>query len=225
VHSQVRQLLRFGRRYPFRLVKRALSPIEIRRYLSAHQPRLLNIGAQTNRPAGWLNIDIYPAWGSVYLDAADMRALPDASFDAVLCEHMIEHVPKAIGRKIAREIFRILRPTGAARFVTPDIRRFCRMGLDPGEDEKRYVELVSRRLGEPLSEIDAVNLIFYGYGHRHLYSAEELSLLLRESGFSRLVVTTSNACNNALFRDAQGHAQVLGPELNDLEAFGIEAER
>jgi hypothetical protein len=44
-----------------------------------------------------LNVDIMPGLRCVFLDAGDMAAIPDNSFDAVLCEHMIERVPANAG--------------------------------------------------------------------------------------------------------------------------------
>jgi SAM-dependent methyltransferase len=50
---------------------------------------------------------------------ADARDLPftDASFDAVLCSHVLEHIPEDVD--VAREMARVLRPDGAALIQVP----------------------------------------------------------------------------------------------------------
>lgn len=220
-------LLRFARRYPYRYLKMTLSGVEAGRYLRTHRmTALLNIGAQKNHPEGWFNVDKYPTFGTAYLDARRMRQLQTGSFSAVLCEHMIEHVPKPTGLCICKEIHRILKPGGVARFVTPDIQRMCAIVAGPSEKERRYVELIRAYLRRPeLSHTDAVNIMFRNYGHEYVYGREELQLLLLEAGFTTTMITSANAVANPIFQNAQGHPRLLGEELNDLEAFGIEAVR
>lgn len=47
---------------------------------------------------------------------------PHASFDAVHCAHLIEHLHSP--ERLVREIRRVLRPGGLAMILTPDIRRY-----------------------------------------------------------------------------------------------------
>jgi predicted SAM-dependent methyltransferase len=221
-----RAILRAARRYPFRYLKMACSRAEVARYVRTHSVRLLNIGAQTNRPRGWLNIDLFPTFGAVYLDASNMSALQTASFDAVLCEHMIEHVPKPVGERICRECYRILKPGGVLRIVTPDIERMCRLVLAPGAEDHRYLELIRSYLRRSdLSNHAAVNLMFRDYGHQYIYARSELTLVLRQVGLQKITATSASSYRQAIFKDAQGHARLLGEEMNNLEAFALEAER
>jgi predicted SAM-dependent methyltransferase len=202
-----------------------LARTEVWHYHHKHETLLLNIGAQKNRPKGWLNIDKYPTFGAVYMDATNMHSLQTASFSAVLCEHMIEHVPKPTALSICKEIRRILKPGGTARFVTPDLQRMCAVLMSPTEKEKRYVELTRARLGKPeLTDVDVVNIMFRNYGHQYIYEREELRQLLLAAGFTRTTMTSANAVANPIFEDVQGHGRLVGEELNSLEAFGIEAE-
>jgi hypothetical protein len=217
-------LRRLARRYPFRYAKMLSSRYEIDRYLRTHKVRLLNIGAQLNRPRGWLNVDLLPGFGTVYLDATRMASLPSGSFDAVLCEHMIEHVPKTAGAAICRQMRRIMKPEGVARVVTPDAERLFRLVLGPGSAERRYLELFRALVGEPgMSDLDAVNIAFRNYGHQYLYTRQQMTATLRAAGFTRIQETKPSGFHDALFADAQGHGRLVGDELNDLEAFAFEA--
>jgi SAM-dependent methyltransferase len=78
--------------------------------------------------------------------AADMRQLPfeDASFSSVLAVHSIEHVSDP--SRVAAEAARVIRPGGAAVFVTPNRLTFGR----PDEiiDPYHEVELDPDELGE-----------------------------------------------------------------------------
>lgn len=51
------------------------------------------------------------------VDITDMRGYADASFDIVLCSHVLEHVPD--DRRAMRELRRILRPDGFAIVMVP----------------------------------------------------------------------------------------------------------
>jgi SAM-dependent methyltransferase len=51
------------------------------------------------------------------VDITDMRGYPDASFDIVLCSHVLEHVPD--DRRAMRELHRVLRPDGFAIVMVP----------------------------------------------------------------------------------------------------------
>jgi SAM-dependent methyltransferase len=67
---------------------------------------------------------------------ADIRRLPfeSASFDAVVSIHSIEHVPEP--ERVVAEAARVLKPDGAAVFVTPN-----RLTFSPGEIVDPYHEV------------------------------------------------------------------------------------
>ena len=221
------------RRYPYRYFKMLVSPIEIRQYIVSHDPRLLNVGAQRNRPAGWLNIDLDPVPGVAYLDATKMASVPKDTFDAVLCEHMIEHVPLDVGKCIVESIYRVLKPGGVARFVTPDLERLTRLITAPEDIDLRYLALfrnASQEIGlsvhgADISAVDCVNIAFRNYGHQYIYTKDELRHHLERIGFTKIIDTAASDFRNALFYNAQGHAGCVGVELNNLESFAFEASK
>ncbi len=68
----------------------------------------------------YITADVVPGRGDLPLDLTDLK-LPDAAFGAVLCSHVLEHVPD--DRRAMRELYRILRPGGWALVMVPlDIR-------------------------------------------------------------------------------------------------------
>ena len=60
-----------------------------RRYLSA-EAQTAPIGAKHSDP---LSTDFFPSGPVIFLDATERWPFPDHSFDAIVCELMIEHVP------------------------------------------------------------------------------------------------------------------------------------
>jgi predicted SAM-dependent methyltransferase len=224
--------MRAARRWLVNQVKKRSSGIEISRYIQNQNggPVRLNIGAQTNKPAGWLSVDIMPGLRGVYLDATDMSVVPAESFDAVLCEHMIEHVGGQEGLAVMKSIRRILKRGGVARFITPNLDRLGRAIVGPQEDVERDISLFRQAFeNSPISRkypgittVDYVNLMFREWGHQYLYTRQDLAAKLKATGFSSVVETKPNAHISSLFEGAQGHGDLLGHEMNDLNAMAFE---
>lgn len=51
--------------------------------------------------------------------------LPDDCFDAVYANHVIEHLSPAEGERFTAELWRVLKPGGICRMVTPDLESVC----------------------------------------------------------------------------------------------------
>ncbi|MCC7381539.1 MAG: methyltransferase domain-containing protein [Deltaproteobacteria bacterium] len=71
---------------------------------------------QQVRGLDYVTADLTSSRAQLKLDITEI-ALPDASFDLVYCSHVLEHVPE--DRKAMREIWRVLRPGGAAAIMLP----------------------------------------------------------------------------------------------------------
>jgi predicted SAM-dependent methyltransferase len=89
---------------------------------------------------GWRNSDILPRYSdTIYLDITRAVPLPDNSFEYVLSEQIIEHIPYPDAAHALRECFRILKPVGRIRLATPDLLQL--LGLytsTPLEIQQRY---------------------------------------------------------------------------------------
>ncbi len=62
--------------------------------------------------------DLLRDFGPTRLDVTALE-VPDASFDAVVCNHVLEHVPD--DRRAMAELRRVLRPGGWALLLVPDV--------------------------------------------------------------------------------------------------------
>lgn len=124
------------------------------------QPCRIVVGAAGNAP---------PAWTPTEVDLLDLLA-PDAwasffrtgSLDAILAEHVWEHLTEEEGRRAARVCFEYLRPGGTLRVAVPD-------GLHPDPGYHSYV-----RPGGSGSGAD---------DHKVLYTYRSLREVFESAGF------------------------------------------
>ena len=87
------------------------------------RPLYLNLGSG---PKGlsdphWINVDGFPDTNVHHLiDFGRPLPFGDATFAGVFCEHVLEHFSLEDGERIAREVRRVLCPSGGFRVVVPD---------------------------------------------------------------------------------------------------------
>lgn len=111
----------------------------------------------------YITADLVPGRADLPLDVTDLK-LPDASFGAVLCSHVLEHVPE--DRRAMRELHRILRPGGWALVMVPLDLRLESTYEDPS-------------ITDPERRVKA----FLQFDHVRLY-ATDIAVRLRDAGFS-----------------------------------------
>lgn len=192
----------------------------IERYLREHQERKLQLGAADKPLPDWLNTDLhdYGRRDIVFLDVREPFPLPDAAFDLVYSEHMLEHLTYADGQRCLRECLRVLRPGGLLRVATPSLERIAAL-YDGGELQERYVRWAAATL-EP--ELKAplpgavVNNFFRSWGHEFIYDPDTLRHALTEAGFVEIEERPVGELERHLPE---------APELNRYETFVLEARR
>jgi len=101
------------------------------------------------------------------MQVADLTALPfrDADFDIILCSHVLEHVPD--DARAMAELYRVLRPGGAALLLTPFALDGAGTEEDPGIHDPAEQE---RRFGQ--------------WDHVRLYDREDFLARMRRAGFT-----------------------------------------
>jgi predicted SAM-dependent methyltransferase len=201
----------------------------IDRYLQEHAVRKLHLGAAENVKSCWLNTDLhgYGRGGElVYLDVRRQFPLPDASFDFVFSEHMLEHLTYDEGQRCLRECLRVLRPGGTIRTATPSLERLARL-YGGGEAEERYVRWAVDALQPEVRTYlpgVVVNNFFRSWGHRFIYDEDTLRHALTEAGF---VDVRSCRVGESAQPELAGLERHLAeaPEINEYETLVLEARR
>jgi ubiquinone/menaquinone biosynthesis C-methylase UbiE len=187
----------------------------------------LHLGCGANVLPGWVNTDMEPSPLVDYLDATKRFPFADNSFAAAFCEHLIEHMEKAQAQFLLQEVCRVLRPGGLFRVVTPSLENFARVALEPeSAAAQKYLGFFRRYVSNPQADIsDAINMLFYGHGHRHIYRVNELAAMFQRAGFSEMRAMPAGTYANPVFNGVDGHGKVIGEEINAIEAFAIEAKK
>lgn len=200
-------------------------------YLQHHDVRKLQLGAAENVRPGWLNTDLH-GYGHgdelVYLDVRKHFPLPDASFDFISSEHMIEHLTYAEGQRCLRECLRVLRPGGRIRVATPSLERLATLyDAQPTDVQRRYVRWAVETLAP---EADAhlpgvvLNNFFRSWGHRFIYDPETLRHALTSAGFVEIEECRVGESSHSELTGLERHL-AEEPELNEYETFVLEARR
>jgi predicted SAM-dependent methyltransferase len=140
----------------------------------------INFGAGWRPIEGWVNVDIAAAPGiDIVLDVTAELPFPTASADAILAEHLIEHLPREDALRFLTECHRVLEPGGVLRLSTPDGGRYLRSYAG----DRAFLERM-RAPGEVL-DFDVINRLMRWAGeHLWIYDAESLRDLVRRAGFS-----------------------------------------
>lgn len=199
----------------------------IRDYLGRESSPKLHIGCGDNHLAGWLNTELCPRGDQIFLDATRQFPFADRTFDLIYSEHMIEHIPYESGQRMMRECFRVLRPGGTARIVTPDLA-FLRSLLDGTDSPQRaaYFAFYKKHnnLEEPFTATHLVNHFVRAWGHQFIYDRHTLTELLEGAGFVDVAV---RAFNRSAVPEFDGIAKVdrMPDGFVEMESLTVEGVR
>lgn len=141
--------------------------------LFAELPRLLHVAPEVclmrhlapryaAAPERYVTADLESPLAALHFDIQRIP-LPDGSFDAFICNHLLEHV--ADDRLAMRELCRVLRPGGRGVLLSP---------VEPG----RAVTFEDDTITDPAER----TRIFGQYDHRRIYGSDFVDRL-REAGF------------------------------------------
>jgi len=141
--------------------------------LPATRPRLLHIAPEVclrrkfdrlyrDLPGRYVTADLESPLAALHFDVQRIP-LPDDSFDALICNHLLEHV--ADDRQALRELHRILRPGGRGILLSP-------------VERSRAATFEDDTITDPAER----TRIFGQYDHRRIYGRDYIDRL-REAGF------------------------------------------
>lgn len=194
-------------------------------YLAGTDEPKLHIGCGANHLEGWLNTELCPHGREIFLDATNPLPLPSSTFAFVYSEHMIEHIPYAQARAMVRECFRILRPGGVIRLVTPNLEflnTLLQRDLTPFQDA--YIDYSVRQYAiqdGAGSGVHVFNHFMRAWGHQFIYDQSALNRLVAEAGF---VDVTAGSLSESRHARLQGVAKVDRMPAGFLAAESIVVE-
>jgi predicted SAM-dependent methyltransferase len=202
------------------------SPQIISGYLKQNGVRKLQIGAGPNNFPGWLNTDYTPIAGQAFLDATAPFPLPDQSFDYVFSEHVIEHFNYWEGLDMLRESYRIMRPGGRIRVVTPNLSQLVRL-FENADDPyiQRKLQAVNYWPKTPDNAGLILNLELHDWGHQFVYSATLLGDSLKRAGFRNIRQYQVGESDDPSLVNVEARIKSAETLVNQYESLVMEAER
>ncbi|MFE1548235.1 class I SAM-dependent methyltransferase [Streptomyces sp. NPDC058718] len=181
--------LRFDQRtvaYTGHDISRLRARLAQRRRSIPGNSRKLHLGCGDRFVPGWLNCDVSGSEFDVDL-AAGRLPFPDGSADAIVSQHVIEHLDlREQLIPLLRELHRVCGDDGRVWLSCPDLAKVCAAYLhDRGqalvEDRRRRWPDYSLG-GAPVQHF--INDLFQARGkHRNLFDFEILAWALGEAGF------------------------------------------
>lgn len=217
---------------PARIFRRALkdarrkfrndSPL-INEYLAAEAIPRLHISCGLNELQGWLNTEYHPTRSTVmHLDATLRFPFPNASFDLIYSEHVIEHLPLAGGVNMLSECWRILKPGGRVRISTPPLDGLIDLYHAPVQKHDDY----HFEVWAPHAPVKTPAVILNDYArnwdHLFLYDEETLRAAFEVAGFNKIERCGLQESTHPLLRGL-AHDGRMPPGLLDLTTMTFEA--
>jgi predicted SAM-dependent methyltransferase len=145
-----------------RSYNRYLGPYRLRKMLAGSLPRRIVIGSSGKHDAGWTPTDM--EFLNLLKPAHWDRFFQPGSVDAILAEHVWEHLTLEEARAAARTCFTYLKPGGYLRVAVPD-------GLHPSPDYHQWVRVGGALPGQLAND------------HKVLYTYSTLRDVFEHSGF------------------------------------------
>jgi SAM-dependent methyltransferase len=147
---------------------------------------ILNIGSYEFIKDTFINTDILPSGkdflkliigkhvikNNMFLDITTYDKYLLHCADGIVLSHVLEHIPPTLAITALRHCFDYLKPGGCIRITVPYLGAYDQ--IDFPED----AGVVNRML--------AKNWLIYGWGHKFMYDAEILALLMQQAEFSEV---------------------------------------
>ena len=189
-------------------------------YLAKAPPKKLQVGAGNINLPGWLNTDLEPRPGQVYLDAAATFPFRDGSFHYVYAEQLIEHLTFEQGQTFLKESFRVLDSGGKLRLATPNLLQIVKLfDHDKTELQKKFMAYqikVNKVSTVPTAEAANLNLFVRAWGHQFLYDPESLHAALTAAGFKDIKDVHLGESDDPELENVETHNTLVGGESDGL---------
>lgn len=157
--------------------------------VNGRQVKKINLCGGSVSIPGYFNVDMdYKA--DLIIDLSkESLPFPKNSAEVVVCISAINYFSRKRGEEIIKEVYRILKKGGIARFAVQDLLEISKKYVN-GDKNFFFQQLNGRDRFKGETMCDKINSWFYGYGRvgseKYMYDYETLSLLFKRAGFSRV---------------------------------------
>lgn len=194
---------------------------EFNKYIGSHQSAKLQMGAGLNDLPNWFNTDYFARPTIFFLDVTKPFPFPNNTFEFAYSEHHIEHISYLDAQKMLSETFRVMKPGGYIKIITPDLYQYLKSYTDKllGSDQIKnhvnewiYAGFANASTYIPVNgyyEAHFVNDIFMNYEHKFIYDQQSLSVLLEKAGF-----IVKPETNHPEFKSLETHSSDFDKNFN-----------
>lgn len=155
-----------------------------------NQPVKLHLGCGPNLFEEWINVDgDYCAGqpGVTIHNLTDQYPIPDNTVDEILSVHVIEHIMPDKVPDMLKEWHRILKPGGFVATEWPDLLKMCKFIVDDPSriysDNKKILKQGVAGIFGNIGKYQNIAML-----HKWGYSADSLSKMLKDVGFSKTII-------------------------------------
>lgn len=197
-------------------------------YAAKHGVKKLHLGCGNNYLDSWINTDFRPNAKRIFLDITKRFTFSDNTFDYLFTEHVIEHVPYQAGKNLIQESFRILKPGGTLRIVTPDVNFL--IGLYQDQEKQIHKDYTKWNadlfVGDkaPHTPLSVVNNFVRDWGHVYIYDIPTLRAEMERAGFIDIKTPALNESEHAALKNIE-HDSRHPPGFLALESLVIEGTK
>lgn len=168
--------------------------------------RKIQFGCGGNRLIGWENYDYE-------VDISKPLPFNEAIADAVLAEHVLEHISIHDAWNFIEECYRILKPGGYLRLAVPCASKIFR------EADQDYFDFVAKHGWGAANRKDAVKSIIFNHGHQTIWEQNSLEAIVQCMGFN-LLTSAPDVMQGTL-----NHHHVIGEKINNIETIYVDCQK
>jgi predicted SAM-dependent methyltransferase len=187
------------------------------------EPLRIQIGSGSNRLSGWLNTDLTKQ-GEYFLNASDLRVIPDGSVDVIYAEQIVEHLELHEAAGFLKQAFGKLKKRGIIRISTPDLQELASNYAERTDLNESLVRMMldkgNNSHGDHASA--SLNVWFYSWGHKFIFDEPTLTDLMKASGFSNIKRFEVGKSDRPEFSDVEQHE--IGSALDKITLV-LQAQR
>lgn len=157
----------------------------------------LHLGCGGNIIPNWINIDLDSPNADRHCDLTHPLPFKDASVDYVFTEHFIEHITRLQAVILLKECRRVMKSGAVIRISTPDLKWLVNQYSLGQIDEWADLGWL------PSTPCQLINEGMRSWSHQFLYDLDELTSILKESGFQDVRAVNRHESDHATLRNLE----------------------